>query len=419
MNELLTPQSFRKLNAARFGLSLTWAALLGIWLQFRAAEAAPEQTGSYLGVISALGALVASIMPFAVGPLSDRLRPRFGRAPFLAATAVLALPCLIWFALSRGQLSLAAAFLGVQAALNLSSGPLDALAPDLTPSSHHGRVSAAGGLLMMLGQALGVLMAGVAMQLAIRSPDWRMGAELALALTTATALIIGSMISINQERAYRRAPLPPADGPERLAFVSVLRGPFGWLVLSRAFFNIGFYTVLTFLYFYVDQTLGVGSRTPITTLALFETAIFCAVAVNGTAGRLADRYPRKRLLGASGGLLVIASAGFLLLHSVPQLFMAACLFGAAWGVFSAVDWALACSLTPRRMAATVMAVWGLAFTVPQVLAPLLMGPVADRINATLSAGAGWRWALSSLGIWALMGLITLWRVNEPAVSEGT
>lgn len=270
---------------------------------------------------------------------------------------------------------------------------------------------------MMLGQALGVLMAGLAMQMAIRSPDWRIGAELALAVFTACILMVNASVSIRQEQAYRRSPLPSPVSHDRPALTHVLRGSFGWLVLSRAFFNVGFYTVLTFLYFYVEQTLRIGAHTPITTLALFETAILCAVAVNGAAGRMADRYPRRRLLCVSGGLLVLASGGFLLLQTLPQLFIAACLFGAAWGVFSAVDWALACSLTPRHMAATVMAVWGLAFTVPQVLAPLLMGPVADGINRAVAAGAGWRWALSSLGLWAALGLAALWRVREPSVTE--
>lgn len=38
-----------------------------------------------------------------------------------------------------------------------------------------------------------------------------------------------------------------------------------------------------------------------------------------------------------------------------------------------------------------MAIWHIAMTMPQVVAPLIAGPLGDRLNTEYGMGVGWRW----------------------------
>jgi MFS family permease len=82
--------------------------------------------------------------------------------------------------------------------------------------------------------------------------------------------------------------------------------------------------------------------------------------------------------------------GFLLATDLTVVYIAVGIFGAGFGVFQAVDWALACNLLPQEAPAKYMGVWGIADTLPQVIAPLIAGPVAYAINTQVQMGAGYR-----------------------------
>jgi len=103
-----------------------------------------------------------------------------------------------------------------------------------------------------------------------------------------------------------------------------------------------------------------------------------------------------------------------LTKGVPVVFVLAFLFGAGWGAFQAVDWALAVNLLPEGGAARFMAVWHVCMTVPQVIAPAF-GKIADVFNRQYGGGLGWRAAMFSTVIYLIIGTLLLRRVNERIV----
>lgn len=65
-------------------------------------------------------------------------------------------------------------------------------------------------------------------------------------------------------------------------------------------------------------------------------------------------------------------------------------FGIGFGIFSAIDWALATDVLPNdEDYAKDMGLWNLAFTLPQVVSGYLSGYVIDHFKSTGSASAGW------------------------------
>ena len=89
------------------------------------------------------------------------------------------------------------------------------------------------------------------------------------------------------------------------------------LLLSRAVYNLGFYTAFGFLAYYMHYSLhaGAGYQKPLT--ALLEVAIGGAVLGTIPAGYLADRIPKKTVIYASSLFSVAAGLAFALAADYP------------------------------------------------------------------------------------------------------
>ena len=82
------------------------------------------------------------------------------------------------------------------------------------------------------------------------------------------------------------------------------------------------------------------------------------------------------------------------------------------GAYAAVDWALASNLVPTQESGRYMAIWHIAMTMPQVIAPLIAGPLGDYWNAQYGLGAGWRWLFALAPIYFLASAFLLRPVRE-------
>ena len=61
------------------------------------------------------------------------------------------------------------------------------------------------------------------------------------------------------------------------------------------------------------------------------------------------------------------------------------LLGCGWGAFIAADWAFACTLMPKQQAGSYMGIWDVTTLLPQIIAPVIAGPLFDSIvNARLA-----------------------------------
>jgi len=187
---------------------------------------------------------------------------------------------------------------------------------------------------------------------------------------------------------------------------------FVWLLVSRLAIMMGIYTVNFCLLYYLRDTLGYRDQAfqLITNFMILSTV----TGILGTipSGKLADRYSKRLILALSCLVCLVAGMGFLFAHDLTVVYLAVGIFGAGFGVFQAVDWALACNLLPREAPAKYMGVWGIADTLPQVVAPLIAGPVAYAINTGVEMGMGYR-ALMVLAMvyWAL-GTVAIRYIRE-------
>jgi MFS family permease len=388
-----------QIAALWFGVQLIWGAVLGISLQARCAQLAPDNTLAIFGFITTAGALAAAITQLVVGPLSDRLRRSgHGRNGFYIAGTLLGALAVVVFYLVTNVGALLAAFIAMQLALNIIIGPYQAIVPDTMPMSRYGIASGWLAALAGAGNAAGAVLAAA------------LGVAPVLGFVLAAGLLIAAAITLAHLRAIALRPLPDIAP---LAITRTLAN----LFISRAFVFLGFYTMLDYLYFFVASVLPMQFVLDATRASGLCILIFTVVSILGAAlaARPADRADERLIVTVGGACIVVALAVLALGHTLSGLAPAIALAGAGWGIFLCADWAFACRLLPPAAMATTMAVWNLAVVIPQMLAPLVASLLLARIGA-LTTAAGPRYALLLAGAEMLIGISWIWRL--PSVQAG-
>jgi hypothetical protein len=179
------------LSLANLGLYIGYFGPLQELLPNQVQSIDPAHKTTSLGIVTAVGALVAVLVGPLAGALSDATASRFGRRrPWIAGGALLGCAGM---ALLSGQHSLVGVTLGwcvAQAGLNAMQAGLSAAVPDRVPVRQRGLVSGWTGLTQSLGVvigvalvaeiitgqisgylAVGILVVLTALPMALRSPD--------------------------------------------------------------------------------------------------------------------------------------------------------------------------------------------------------------------------------------------------------
>jgi len=277
--------------------------------------------------------------------------------------------------------------------LNVVAGPYQAVIADYVAPEARGRASAWMSAYQSLGNAAGLVVAAFVHDVAI--------------VAACLGIPLAATWSVTAAHVRGRPPAAPSPaGGVRLA----LRGALGALLLSRGAINVGFYTLLGFLLFFVRDALRIGGAAVETQSGLvFLTFTLAAVAGAVLAAGPTDRYDKRLVVTLATAVIVVALAILAASSTLAVAYAAAALAGAAWGAFVSADWALATALLPGGSMALAMGIWNVATTVPQVIAPLLAAPLVVRVNA-LQPGAGPRAAIVLALVEFAAGAALVWRL---------
>ncbi len=401
-------------------ISLFWGAMLGQVLPARVLTFAGQaHSGTYLAIISICGAAMGLLSQIVIGPVSDACRARWGRRrPFLFGGTLLAILSMLAFAHAGSFAGLVASFAAIQLFLNIANGPYQALIPDQVPLEHQGAASGYMGVMSLLGDAGGPIVAGILLSHA-KTPAAEAHAVQTLVGIVSIALLGFMLLTVwlvPDAPAPASHPSPLREWRATYAFHVADNPDFYRLLASRAVYNLGFYTAFGFLAYYVRFALHTGEdyHKPLTLLQ--EVAIGGALLGTVPAGYLADRMSKKRVIYASSLFSVLAGLAFAFAPNVHFAIIMASLFGIGFGMFRAVDWAFACSLLPTGGGAKFLSIWSLSTMLPQVLAPSF-GPVADYLNRAFGMGAGYRGAMLLTLVYTLLGTAIIAGVHERRAAE--
>jgi len=402
------------------GVSVHWAAFLTIVMQVRVAGlVAPEVKGTYLAWLAAAGAFLSTIIELIAGPISDRCASPLGRRrPFILWGTLLSLPFILLFMMTPSFWMLVFYFVMIQLFLNWANGPYQAVIPDYVPPERHGLASAWMGMMTLVGNLVGLALAGMTLN---EPPLLFQGYPLSTRLLIVGAvlaffLLVTMLWTVLGLREPRWQPSHPEEKRiDPTLFFNILLNEhpnFRWVVLSRFAFNLGFYTVLFYLEYYLRDTMRLGEGAPMQAFVIMTIATLTGVLGNWLAGVLADRTSKKRVMYYTAAMMGVGTLLFLVAPELRWVYLLGGIFGFAWGAFAAVDWALASNLVPVQESGRYMAIWHISMTVPQVLASLIAGPLGDWLNRAYGLGVGWRWVFALVPLYLILAVLLLRPVRE-------
>lgn len=422
--DLLPPRPLRHhlaLTVYWLSNTLLWGALLHQGLQSRLGDWFGEsRVGFYFAFVGFTGGIVGTAVQIAIGAVSDRsLHPWGRRRPYVAVGSVLAAGSLLLLGGAKSFWPFAGAFLLVQLSTNVALGPFTALLPDTINPREHGKASGLMGVARLLGDTGGLVLAAALLGTAAKGREatlWRDARMPVLCAVMAGFIFVTMLVTCwtIREQPLKRRPQATTWQTIVDSFKVDIRGnpDFFWLSVSRAVTNVGFYMFLEVLLFFVQYTLGEPNPQQ-ATMRLMLPAIAMAALSSVPSGVLSDRIGRRRLIFLSQFLMAAGAALFVVAPNLRVATLAGLPAGLAYGVFTAVEWALACNLLPQGQAARYLGVWNASAVIPQILGFVLAGVIGSAISNEWP-GVGWRADFVIALVCCLVGAYFLRFVRERA-----
>lgn len=182
---------------------------------------------------------------------------------------------------------------------------------------------------------------------------------------------------------------------------------FAWVLFTRLVMMLGIYTIQDFLQYYMRDVLGVTDPESQVTRFILLVSLTSVASTLG-AGWLSDRFGRKRVVYFSGVLMGLVGLVFIVVHSLPIAIAAGAIFGLGYGAYTSVDWALVADVLPdEKHYARDMGVWNISLSLPQVIAPVLGGPLIDYFTRGHQPVLGFQ-ILFAMGVcYCIIGTVTV------------
>jgi len=400
------------LSAFWFGNFFMWQPLTTVVIQNQIDAVVPKaHQGTAIGLAVSVGGLFAMTVPPIVGAISDRLSTSFGRRrPIMVGATLLTLPGLLVLATATNYTQIVIGYALVQFFFNAAGAAFAGIIPDVVPAQDFGRASGFLATMVQLGSGAGLfantLIAGAHLDRWI---------YLAFAVVMVLTLVPTSLAAAGEGT---QPPPPRQSMPLGAAvhefFRPMLGGDFAWVIATRFFVSAGITAVAYYLNNFFRDVVGATDPGTFTS-EWFLVVLLVAIPFGLAGGYLSDRmHKRKLFVFASGGFQALVALVFIVFFpkALPIVFGLGAAYGIGYGLYYAVDWALACDTLPNRSSsAKDMGLFHIALTLPQFVVPFFAGPALDHFNA-VSPNLGYRVVFASAIVLLLIGTIFVSRIRS-------
>jgi len=401
------------LSAFWFGSFFLWQPFTFVILQDQVDSLVPDRNaqGSAIGFAVSIGGLFALAIPPLVGAVSDRLTTPFGRRrPIMIAASLLTLPGFVLLATTHSYVTLVIGYGWVQFFFNAAGAAFAGIIPDVVPAQQFGRASGFLATMVQLGSGGGLFTYGL-----LHSAHQDRWIYLAFALVILATLIPTSLAAAGEGTT----PLPPREHQPAAAVVReflrpLFEGDFAWVILTRFFVSAGIVTVATYLLNFFRDVVQVSDPAGFLTI-WFLVVLLVAVPFGLLGGHFSDRLKRRKVfVYASGGFQAFVALVFILFYPTAQsiVFVLGAAYGIGYGLYYAVDWALACDTLPdQKNSAKDMGLFHIALTLPQFVVPFFAGNALDYFNRA-SHNSGYRVVFSAAIVFLALGTVFVSRIRS-------
>ncbi len=355
----------------------------------------PARKATLLALVSLAGAIPALLGNLLGGALSDRTTSRFGRRrPWVVGGGVVIAISLLILALAPGLPLIVVGVVLLQLSVNATQACLTAIVPDQVPLSQRATVSAFASFALPLGAVVGVAIIAQALHGA-RTAYYVLAGVLIVALALFVFLVPDPVLP--------KENVPAFDGKAFFSsFVRPLKSAdFSLVLLGRVFVMFGYYIVVNYLLYYLEDAVGVKDPAVATSRVGMSQLLMTIILVASTivTGIFSDRLQRRKPFVIGSAVIMAVSLLILALFPVlPMVFVAAAVLGLGFGGFLSGDLALQTQVLPaRRDNGKDLGILNLGSLLPQILVPIVVGialtflhsyPIMFLIGAILAVLGG-------------------------------
>jgi MFS family permease len=296
-----------------------------------------------------------------------------------------------------------------QIASNTAQGPYQGMLPDQVHEGQRGEASGYYGFMNMLGTIVGFLVVG-----ALLIPTHHL--RLAILTLPVVIAIAGALVIFGVPD--RRRTSPSSQRLRRSVLLSVAIDTrryrdFTWLMVSRLFFLMAPVAIGTYAFNFIRYTFHYSEgKASLYSSALQATILVFAAVLCMTAGFLAERWGKKRLIAAACVIGAVGSTLLIFAPSLPWILGFGLIVGISLGTFLSVDWAFMTDLIPKAEAGRYMGVSNIATASAGLIARPILGPIIDGFNNNRTSAVGYRVMFGIVTGFFLIALVTLQPVRE-------
>ena len=370
----------------------------------------PLDVNTYVSLLDTVGAAFAIVWQPAIGAISDNSRFALGRRrPFIAIGVIGDIIFLTLIALVTSYWALLLVYVFFQMASNTAQGPYQGMLPDQVPPDQRGEASGYYGLMNMVGTIVGFLVVG-----ALLIPTHHV--RFAILTLPVVIAIAGALVIFGVPDRRRTSPSSQALGRSVLLSVAIdakRYRDFAWLMVSRLFFLMAPVGIGTYAFNFIRYTFNYSEgKASLYASALQATILVLAAVLCMTAGFLAERYGKKRLIAAACVIGALGSTLLIFAPSLPWILGFGLIVGVSLGIFLSVDWAFMTDLIPKAEAGRYMGVSNIATASAGLIARPILGPIIDAFNNNRTSAVGYRVMFGIVTGFFLIALLTLRPVRE-------
>ena len=404
------------LNMYWLGLSFKWNAIHPLILPAVLLNYVPDaQKNSYLGILTFVGLIIATIVQPVAGAISDRWSSRFGRRrPLILAGTLFDLIFLAILGWAGGLIWLMLGYILLQLSSNISQGASQGLLPDKVSSNQLGLASGIKTFIDMLALILASLVAGNLIDPVTRDPTLIISVVMALLVISTAITIFGTPEESTITTERKPINLKSVFDEFKQTFQIDMKDniPYWLLIAERFLFLLGIFGIQQFAQYFIKDVLRVDN--PLKTTGDMMAALAVGLVITALIGGwLSDRFGPKLILIVAS---IITGLGcFLLLFVTDQtsLIIMGSVIGVGMGLFLTSNWAIANQLAPGTESGKYIGLTNIATAGAGALGRL-WGPILDWLNqAWIGAWWGYKAMFVFGGICTLSSILLLIKIKVP------
>ncbi len=395
-----------QLSVNYFGWSFGWTIAMSYMIPNMLLRLVDDSVkNTRLGLMAGVSNAVLLILVPLVGTLSDRLRSRLGRRRPFYLSAILAVSVFTLLVVPSRYFLVLFGLMFLMHVVEAGWFPNYALIRDIVPLERRGRISGLTTIMSTLGLVLSHMI----------SPRFvTSGRMMSLALIAAvTNTFCGLWVALRIKE-----PMPEAHPSARKlsswkdVYVPKLDGAsgLGWLAGANLLTQMGAVAMTCFLlYFIKDQIDPERFNETFRNVNLIATIPAIVSAIS--AGWIADRFGRRRVLIAACLLQIVAVLNFLVLPWVHStLYLTGLLFGLGNAAYWSLYWTILSDLVPEGETSKYIGLVQYTTTIPWAVVPPTLGALVDGFGA--ESGQGYRILFIVIVILLFAGMALIRKIPE-------